>query len=198
MKKFLFVTILALLYSLDNKANDTVSVSYELPKDAFVLKLMEFQGVYGENVILKIPDNNIPFAIYMVISRNGKEERNTIFEGEGGELSKVNNLYFFAKAESPDTVRISGIGMNIYLPMETKDCILMETYSKNGYTTSDRIPLIAYTNGHKIKLNVNNETREIVDYCEVRDAKIHPSEWHDKFDIKEYVYFEIVFSNKKK
>lgn len=198
MKKFLFVTILALLYSLDNKANDTVSVSYELPKDAFVLKLMEFQGVYGENVILKIPDNNIPFAINMVISRNGKEERNTIFEGEGGELSKINNLYFFAKAESPDTVRISGIGMNMYVPMETKDCILMETYSKNGYTTSDRIPLIAYTNGHKIKINVNNETREIVDYCEVRDAKIHPSEWNDKFDIKEYVYFEIVFSNKKK
>ncbi len=34
-------------------AQDTISVSYESPKDAFVQKLMDFQGIFGFDVIVR-------------------------------------------------------------------------------------------------------------------------------------------------
>lgn len=41
-------------------AQDTISVSYESPKDAFVQKLMGFQGIFGFDVIVRTSHKNLP------------------------------------------------------------------------------------------------------------------------------------------
>ena len=33
----------------------------------------------------------------------------------------------------------------------------------------------------------------VINFCEVRYSKTHPSEWYEKFSIKDYIYFELEF-----
>ena len=69
----------------------------------------------------------------------------------------------------------------------------METYPAIKQTKEETIPLIAFTEGERGTWERNGFTLEGIDYCGVRDAKIHPSRWFEKFHIKDYVYFEIEF-----
>lgn len=55
-------------------AQDTISVSYESPKDAFVQKLMGFQGIFGFDVIVRTSHKNLPYKLYMVRCTDGKQK----------------------------------------------------------------------------------------------------------------------------
>ena len=69
----------------------------------------------------------------------------------------------------------------------------METYPAIKQTKEETIPLIAFTEGTPQIFEIAGRKLEGLDYCGVRDAKIHPSRWFEKFHIKDYVYFEIEF-----
>lgn len=71
--------------------------------------------------------------------------------------------------------------------------ILLETYSARKYTTCDTIPLTAYSNGHVYDRMVEGKKVQGGSYCEVRDARLPPAEWHERFKMQDYIWFELWF-----
>lgn len=177
-------------------AQDTISVSYKLPDDLFMYKLMEFQGINGFDVVVKGNMKRMPYKVYMVRCKDGKAEEKLLNKDIPCEMDSVQHFYFFAQAESADTAHISityRVTEDLHIPIATKNCILMETLPVKAYTVADRIPLIAYTTGHETKMEFNGQIFTAIDFCGVRFSKTHPSEWYEKFNIKDYIYFEIEF-----
>ena len=191
--------ILTSLCTVSMVAQDTISVIYESPKDAFVQKLMDFQGIFGFDVTVKTSQKGLPYKLCMVRCTNGKAERKVLNEELPCKMDSVSHFYFFAQAESADSVHIGcqyRVGTNLHIPIVTKNYILMETLPTKTYTVSDRIPLMAYTTGHRCEMNFNGQIVEAIDYCGVRYSKTHPSEWYEKFNIQDYIYFELEFQPK--
>ena len=87
-------------------AQDTISVSYESPKDAFVQKLMGFQGIFGFDVIVRTSHKNLPYKLYMVRCTDGKTERKALNEEIPCKMDSAQHFYFFAQTESADSVHI--------------------------------------------------------------------------------------------
>lgn len=76
--------------------------------------------------------------------------------------------------------------------MPTNNCLLIECVNKNGYIAGDTIPLMAYSTGHFTKHRINGTVFDAMDVCGVRFSEIHPSKWYEKFNIKDFIYFEVV------
>lgn len=71
-------------------------------------------------------------------------------------------------------------------------CIPMETISEKALTTADPIPVMAFCQGEPVEFPMENgAVFHGLHYCSVRDGHIHPSKWHARFKLKDYVYFEI-------
>ena len=75
-------------------------------------------------------------------------------------------------------------------------CILLETYPDRPFSTSDTIPLTSYTSGALREILVDGKLLQGGSYCDVRNAKLSPQEWHKAFDMKEYIWFELLFVGK--
>lgn len=75
-------------------------------------------------------------------------------------------------------------------------CILLETYPVRSFSTSDTIPLTSYTSGALREIMVDGQLLQGGSYCDVRNAKLPPQEWHKAFDMKEYIWFELLFTGK--
>ena len=108
------------------------------------------------------------------------------------------DFIFFARQTCPDTVLLSWTGEGaVYknkLPVpQSTHPILMETYSDRAYTDKDSIPIMAYSTGQPLEFEMNGEKQTFIDYCGLRDAKVHPREWPAKYGIKDFVYFYIIF-----
>lgn len=71
--------------------------------------------------------------------------------------------------------------------------ILMETYSDKPYTSTDTIPLAGYTSGALREVMINGELQQGGSYCDVRDAALSPPKWHEAFNMKEYIWFDLIF-----
>lgn len=71
--------------------------------------------------------------------------------------------------------------------------ILLETYSSRTYTTCDTIPLTAYSNGYVTDMLVDGKVVKGGSYCEVRNAKLPPAQWHEVFKMQDYIWFELLF-----
>lgn len=198
MKNYLFIWVLTLLCTTSLLAQDTISVSYEFPKDTFVYNLMRFQNIYACNVTVKGNHlKNRPYKLYMIHSKEGKTERKELNSMFSCSMDSVEHFYFFAQPETPDTAHLRcfyRLETDLHLPIETKYCILMETLPVKTYTVADRIPLIAYTSGKETNITLNGEVMKAIDYCGVRYSNTHPSEWFEKFNIQNYIYFEIEFT----
>lgn len=76
--------------------------------------------------------------------------------------------------------------------MPTYQCLLIECVNKTGYAVGDTIPLMAYSTGHFTKRSINGNVFDAMDVCGVRFSGIHPSKWYEKFNIKDFIYFEVV------
>ena len=162
-------------------------------------KLMDFQGIFGFDVIVGTSHKNLPYKLYMVRCTDGKTEKKALNEEIPCEMDSVQHFYFFAQAESADSVHIDcqhRVGTILHIPIVTKNCILMETLPAKTYTSADRIPLMAYTTGAEFKMDFNGQTVDAISFCEVRYSKTHPSEWYEKFNIQDYIYFELEFQPK--
>lgn len=57
-------------------------------------------------------------------------------------------------------------------------------------------PLTSYTSGALREIMVNGQLLQGGSYCDVRNAKPPPQEWHKAFDMKEYIWFELLFTGK--
>lgn len=74
--------------------------------------------------------------------------------------------------------------------------ILLETYSNRSFTSLDTIPLTSYSSGALYEVMVDGQLQQGGSYCDVRNAKQPPQEWHKTFDMKEYIWFELLFTGK--
>jgi hypothetical protein len=104
-----------------------------------------------------------------------------------------------SKIINSDSVRIAfyGNSLNIRFDKEynipTQNNILMETYLDEKDKQNGKIPLIAFTRGINTKMVINEETYSAMDFCGLRDAKVSPELWAKKFEILDYIYFELEF-----
>lgn len=93
-----------------------------------------------------------------------------------------------------DSVRIDIRSKNLFYHRKTyslpiNNHILMETNLDS--TPTHNIPICAYTTGISKKFNMNGAVLEAIDYCQLRDSKISPILWKEKFKIDNYYYFTI-------
>lgn len=65
--------------------------------------------------------------------------------------------------------------------------ILMETETENVSKT--QVPLLAYTRGITKQITFNSQIHNMVDFCALRDQKIHPAQWRETSNVYPYVYF---------
>lgn len=95
------------------------------------------------------------------------------------------------------TLNIDSLQMveEVKLP-DVLHCILLETYSDRSFSTLDTIPLTSYTSGALREIMVDGQLLQGGSYCDVRNAKLPPQEWHKAFDMKEYIWFELLFAGK--
>lgn len=71
--------------------------------------------------------------------------------------------------------------------------ILLETYPAGSYFSNDTIPLTGYSSGALREVLIEGEIKKAGSYCDVRDAKIPPKKWHEAFNMKEYIWFDLYF-----
>ena len=71
--------------------------------------------------------------------------------------------------------------------------ILLETYPTRTYTSNDTIPLTSYTSGALYEVMLEGKKQQAGSYCDVRNAKLPPKEWHEAFNMKEYIWFDLFF-----
>ena len=179
-------------------SKDSITISYELLKnDAEIVKAsIDEEPQYAFDVIINGNLNNTPYKLYQVHVKEGKAERTEI-QTEQTCFANDNQHFLFASIyEKKDTVRIickhqEKHDLRISVPVLRS--ILMETYPIIKQTKDETIPLIAFTEGTPKNFEINGIQVKGLDYCGVRDAKIHPSRWFEKFNIKDYAYFEIEF-----
>lgn len=207
MKQRFFLSVLLMIqcflsvWSQNMSMKDSITVSYEFPKDKFLYMFMEYQKVYALDVIVKSTKRDLFYGIDMVRYTDGQVKREHLTENYLLKLDTLNHFYCFAQASSNDTAHIA-IMHPIYsewnIPINTQNCILMETLPLHAYATADTIPLIAYTTGHEVTIEWNGQPTKAIDFCGVRYSKKHPSEWHKAFNLKDYLYFELILSPRKK
>lgn len=205
-QKVLLLTLLIAQASLsihgqDARTEDSITVAYEMPKDDFLYKLMDFQKIYAFDVTVKSTEKGLPYSIDMVQCTDGEVTRKALTRNIPMRLDTLNHFHFFAQAASKDTAHIalfSHISTEWNIPIHTQNCILMEVLPPHAYATTDTIPLIAYTPGHQITTEWQGQTMKAIDYCGVRFSKKQPSEWYKAFDLKDYLYFELILSPRKK
>lgn len=179
MKNYFFTWMMAFICSTSLLAQNTISVSYEFPKDLFIHNLMRFQNIDAYDVTVKGPFKNTPYKLYMIRNKEGKTERKELNAMFPCRMDSVKHFFLFAQPETPDTVHIKcfyDTDIDLHIPIDTKYCILMQTLPTKPYTVTDPIPLMAYTAGEEKTLTFNGETVKAIDYCGVRYSNTHPSE----------------------
>ena len=198
--KNLLATLL-LLISTSVWAQDTISVSYSSTEDTYLKSLMEFQGIQGYKVTVRGTMKDMPYKLYLVKCKEGKIEKEELAKDVPCKMDSVGNFNFFAQPENKDTLHLSctyRVGLDLHIPVSTEGHILMEVFPEKAYTINTPIPLIAYTAGEAVEFNINGQKMKGSSYCNVRFSKTHPSEWYQKFKIKDYFYFELEFQPSSK
>ena len=182
----------------DTIAKDSITLSYDLLKndDPKIKDCIEEEPQYAFDVTLKGKINGTPYKLYQVHVKEGKAERTEIKQEKICTADSIQHFLFASIMESKESVRIicnhqTKNDWKITIP--SYQCILTETYPAIKQTKEETIPLIAFTEGTHQIFEIAGRKLEGLDYCGVRDAKIHPSRWFEKFHIKDYVYFEIEF-----
>jgi hypothetical protein len=155
------------------------------------------------------------FQLSIIGEFKGKSAKTVLKENicKNGNMQTVADTSFFSHKFSSDTlevvviskvinsdsVRIAlyGNSLNIRFDKEysipTQNNILMETYLDEKNKQGGTIPLIAFTRGINTKTVINGDTYSVIDFCGLRDSKVSPEFWAKKFEIPDYIYFELEF-----
>ena len=181
-----------------SEGKDSITISYRFLKndDPAVKECTNQEPQYAFNVTLQGNIDGTPYKVYQVHVKEGKIERSEIELKKVCLADSIQDFLFASIMESEDSVRIicSHQEKNEWkIAIPAYQCILMETYPAVKQTINESIPLIAFTEGAYRVFERNGAKLEGLDYCDVRNARLHPSQWFEKFNIKDYVYFEISF-----
>lgn len=206
-KIFILVTMVITIISSCKQPNakkensngkDSITISYQLLKndDPMVKEYTNQEPQYAFNVSLQGNIKNTPYKLYQVHVKEENIERTEIVQKKPCLTDSIQHFFFASIMEGKDNVRIICNHQEkneLQITIPAYQCILMETYPAIKQTKDDTIPLIAFTEGFYHVFERNGVTFEGLDYCGLRDAKLHPSQWFKKFNIKDYVYFELKF-----
>ena len=216
MKKILITLLFFLSFSLHLFANDMIKVDYnymppmenitpvliELYKELYALQ--NFLGVSNSKITITGNIKDKRFVTFTHIVKDGKD---SIFHTDTSMFPMwADTLIISVKSMPIDSNKVKinrnysdrWTNENIYDIVSNKSCILMQTSllpndapnacGTDWYLTtlSEVFPIIAYSIG----IPMDND---IIHYCGLRDAGVHPKLWSEKFKIKNYIYFDIKF-----
>ena len=197
IKKIFFLCLL-ITGSILSYAQEGVQVTY-LKAEPFQDAALRYQGI--SNFRIRITgrfSGKGPGKLTLYTCRNGafsSEELRTYVPA-----ADTLEFYLFAPRESEGDARLavassdSGDSMGFAtLPDATSMHILMETYSGRELFVTDEIPLGAYTMGIVSEREYQGQKGMWIDYCGLRDAHVHPSQWYEKYGIDNYIYFTVQF-----
>ena len=133
-----------------------------------------------------------PYQLRMAYSQNGKVSYKILNETPCFMQDTVLRLQMAVEPVHKHTARftLNVDSLQITKEIELEDilhCILLETYPDRPFSTSDTIPLTSYTSGALREILVDGKLLQGGSYCDVRNAKLSPQEWHKAFDMKEYI-----------
>ena len=123
-----------------------------------------------------------PYQLRMAYSQNGKVSYKILNETPCIMQDTVLRLQMAVEPVHKHTARftLNVDSLQITKEIELEDvlhCILLETY----------------TSGALREILVDGKLLQGGSYCAVRNAKLSPQEWHKAFDMKEYIWFELLF-----
>lgn len=183
-------------------AQDPVALSFSNPsqqESAFVQASADLQGICALRTLVtgKIAGRRCRLDLVRVVDG---EELLRMPMDEAVCASDTLEFFLAARTVGTDSVRIafrSPVTRLCALGVGGSDrCMLMETYPERTPTTDDAIPVAAFCQGEPIEVPLpDGSVFRGLHYCSVRDGHLHPSKWHDRFRLKDYLYFEIKFTN---
>ncbi len=192
---FTFLLFCLISFSMSAQSSK-VEVSYELCEDDMIRELMDFQEIRYYKVFVKGDFSGKMCNLVMVHCRDGKFSYDKPVRFQ--EKDSVIQLTYFAQSVDADTSKISLKSKAIHSTSkyDVKNCkshILMETYTETPLTTTDTIPVIAYTTGLIQSFMFEGKPVTGIDYCGLRFAKVNPEKWPEKYGVKDFVYYIIYF-----
>lgn len=184
-------------------AQEPVSLTFsnQLNKESETVRSMaELQQIKAWEVLVTGKIAGRSYSLQTVHCVDGKEQRSTEKMSRPAQTDTL-RLLFFTQTIGQDSVR-----MLINTPCEKKEsgyavqdarsCILLEPFPEKELTTADAIPVIAFCQGAPTDFPLpDGTTAKGISYCNVRDGHLHPSKWHERFKLKDYIYFEIKFAD---
>lgn len=183
-------------------AQEPVTVSFSNPvlqESEFIQASANLQRIYALKTLITGKIAGTRYRLDLVHITDGKENRRLPMNDL---ICESDTLEFFLASQpvSTDSVHIilrSPITRLCALGVPGTDkCILMETIPGKRLTTDDAIPVAAFCQGEPIEIPMKDGTvLKGLHYCRVRDSHLHPSKWHERFKLKDYLYFEIKFTN---
>lgn len=212
--KLLNVLLFLLSFNLLLSANDTIKVEYKYLENRELADIAGFLGMEYRKIIITGDIKGRNFITFTHVVKDGKDSIRLI-DTSYFPMGK-DTLQIIIKTLSIDDNKVK-IGRdygrwssrNIIFEIgdngEYASSVLMETALGDGLkhkhdddgsasdyyltTLDNMIPIVAYSPG--IPIEVGGEIWR--DFCGLRDAGIHPSLWVEKFEIKNYLYFDIKF-----
>lgn len=178
--------LLLLIISCGNKRLYPVQLHYEETESPASIQKIKLSGEL----------QGLSYKIRMVHYRDGVVSYKILNEEPSVIKDTVLSIRIGAEPLHAHEVRFTIEGEKIVEErVEVEDVlhsILLETYPAVPYFSKDTIPLIGYTSGALYETMVDGELRQGGSYCDVRNAKLPPKEWYNVFDMKEYIWFDLI------
>ena len=183
-------------------AQEPVAVTFSDPaqqESAFIRASADRQRLCALRTLVTGKIAGRRYRLDLVRVTDGKEILRTPMD-ESACASDTLEFFLASRPVGADSVRIalgSPVTQLRTLGVSGTDrCMLMETFPEQTPTTDDAIPVAAFCQGEPIEIPLpDGSVFRGLHYCSVRDGHIHPSKWHKRFRLKDYLYFEIKFTN---
>lgn len=183
-------------------AQEPVTVSFSNPvlqESKFIQASTNLQGIYALETLVTGKIAGKRYRLDLVHVADGRENRRMSMN-ESVCASDTLEFFLASRPVGADSVCIA-----LRSPIErictlgitgTDRCILMETFPEQTPTTDKAIPVAAFCQGEPIEIPLpDGSVFRGLHYCSVRDGHLHPSKWHERFKLKDYLYFEIYFTD---
>lgn len=183
-------------------AQEPVTVTFSNPvqqESTFIQASADLQGICALKTLVTGKIAGKHYRLDLVHVADGKELLRTPMN-ESVCASDTLEFFLAARSVGTDSVHIafrSPVTRLCALEVSGTDrCMLMETFPEQTPTTDDAIPVAAFFQGEPIEVPLpDGSVFRGLHYCSVRDGHLHPSKWHERFRLKDYLYFEIKFTN---
>lgn len=186
VKYFQLIVLFLLMIGCDNKQSFPVRLHYEETESPASIQKIKLSGeLQGQTYRIRMAHYKEGTVSYKILNAPSYVIKDTV-------------LLIHIEAEplhAHEVCFIVGEEKQVKEKVEVDDVlhsILLEVYPTDFYHSGDTIPLIGYTNGALREVMVDGELRLAGSYCDVRNAKLPPKEWHNVFDMKEYIWFDLI------